>query len=93
MNQGELIAAVAKSSGLSKRGASAAVNAAWEEIGKSLKKGKPVRTTMGTFMISKRKATRGRNPQTGELIKIKASKAVRFKASAGLKGRLNPRRS
>ena len=37
MNQGELIAAVAKSSGLSKRGASAAVKAAWEEIGKSLK--------------------------------------------------------
>lgn len=42
----------------------------------------------GTFTVRKRKARKGRNPQTGEVIKIKASKTVGFKAAAGLKAKL-----
>ena len=93
VNQGELIEAVIKNSGLSKRDASAAVKAALEEVGKALKKGNAVRTTLGTFSIYKRGARKGRNPATGESIKIKASKGVRFKASKTLKDKVNRRRS
>jgi DNA-binding protein HU-beta len=46
-------------------------------------------TGFGTFSISKRAARMGRNPQTGEAIKIKASKVPKFKAGAGLKGAVN----
>ena len=93
MNQGELIEAVIKNSGLSKSDASAAVKAALEEVGKALKKGNSVRTTLGTFSVYKRGARKGRNPATGDAIKIKASKGVRFKASKTLKDKVNRRRS
>ncbi len=93
MNQGELIEAVVKSSGLTKSDASKAVRAALEEMGKSLKKGNSVRTTLGTFSVYKRGARKGRNPATGAAIKIKASKGVRFKASKTLKDKVNRRRS
>ena len=93
VNQGELIEAVIKNSGLSKRDASAAVKAALEEVGKALKKGNSVRTTLGTFSVYKRGARKGRNPATGDAIKIKASKGVRFKASKTLKDKVNRRRS
>ena len=91
MNQGELIDAVVKNSGMSKSDASKAVKAALEEMGKALKKGKSVRTTLGTFSVYKRGARKGRNPATGEAIKIKASKGVRFKASKTLKDSVNRR--
>jgi DNA-binding protein HU-beta len=93
VNQGELIEAVIKNSGLSKSDASAAVKAALEEVGKALKKGDSVRTTLGTFSVYKRGARKGRNPATGDAIKIKASKGVRFKASKTLKDKVNRRRS
>jgi DNA-binding protein HU-beta len=93
VNQGELIEAIVKSSGMSKNNASAAVKSALEEIGKALKKGDSVRTTLGTFSVYKRGARKGRNPATGEAIKIKASKSVRFKASKTLKDKVNRRRS
>jgi len=93
VNQGELIEAVIKKSGLSKSDASAAVKAALEEVGKVLKKGDSVRTTLGTFSVYKRGARKGRNPATGDAIKIKASKGVRFKASKTLKDKVNRRRS
>ena len=92
MNQGDLINAVVKSSGLTKSDASKAIKAALEEMSKSLKKGNSVRTTLGTFSVYKRGARKGRNPATGAAIKIKASKGIRFKASKTLKDRVNKRR-
>ncbi len=91
MNQGELIEAVVKSSGMTKSDASKVIKTALDEMGKALKKGKSVRTTLGTFSVYKRGARKGRNPATGEAIKIKASKGVRFKASKTLKDRVNKR--
>jgi len=91
VNQGELIDAVVKNSKMSKGDASKAVKAALEEMGKALKKGNSVRTTLGTFSVYKRRARKGRNPATGAEIKIKASKGVRFKASKSLKDRVNRR--
>ena len=92
MNQGELIDAIVKKSGLSKKSASTAVKTALEEMSKALKKNDPVRTTMGTFSVYKRAARKGRNPSTGDAIKIKASKSIRFRASKSLKDSVNRRR-
>ena len=91
MNQGELINAVVKNSGMTKSDASKAVKAALEEMGKALKKGNSVRTTLGTYSVYKRGARKGRNPATGVAIKIKASKGIRFKASKTLKDKVNRR--
>ena len=91
MNQGELINAVVKNSGMTKSDASKAVKAALEEMGKALKKGNSVRTTRGTYSVYKRRARKGRNPATGVAIKIKASKGIRFKASKTLKDKVNRR--
>ena len=85
MNKGELIAEVAKIVS-TKKEATAAIEAVLEAIKASLKKGNPVTLIgFGTFKVSKRKARKGRNPQTGEEIKIKAKKVPVFKAGAGLK--------
>ena len=85
MMQRELIAAVAKKSGLSAGNAKAAVQVVLEQITMALKKGGPVRTTIGTVKVSQRAARTGRNPQTGQPIKIKAMRVVRFSASKNLK--------
>tara|TARA_Y100000994_G_C15485651_1_gene357188 strand:+ start:314 stop:595 length:282 start_codon:yes stop_codon:yes gene_type:complete len=92
VNQGELIDAIVKKSGLSKKAASTAVKTALEEMSKALKKNDSVRTTMGTFSVYKRAARKGRNPSTGDAIKIKASKSIRFRASKSLKDSVNRRR-
>ncbi len=90
MNKTELIEAIASESGLSKKDAEKAVKAFTETVAKTLKKGDKVQLIgFGTFEISKRKARVGRNPQTGEDIKIKASKAPKFKAGAALKDAVN----
>jgi DNA-binding protein HU-beta len=69
--------------------ANEAVGAVTEVIAKALKKeGKFGLVGFGTFMVSKRGARKGRNPQTGATITIKASKSVRFKASSTLKKRM-----
>ena len=69
--------------------ANEAVGAVTEVIAKSLKKeGKFGLVGFGTFMVRKRGARKGRNPQTGATITIKASKSVRFKASSTLKKRM-----
>jgi DNA-binding protein HU-beta len=76
--------------GCTKAGAAAAVDALYESQVKSLKKdGGFTVVGFGTFKVSKRGARKGRNPQTGEAIKIAASKSVRFKASKSLKDSLN----
>ena len=86
MNKTELIAAVADQAGLSKKDAEAALNAFTAIVGKALKKGDKVQLVgFGTFEVSKRSARSGRNPQTGETIKIKASKTPKFKAGKALK--------
>jgi len=86
MSKGDLIESVAKSAALSKAKAAVVVNAVLDSISKSLKKGKSVSLVgFGSFSVVKRKARNGRNPQTGKAIKIKATKAPKFKAGKGLK--------
>ena len=90
MNKQELIAAVANASGLGKGDASRAVEAVFDTISASLKKGDEVRLVgFGTFAVSKRKASTGRNPRTGEPMTIKASTQPKFKAGKGLKDAVN----
>ncbi|MDB5680288.1 MAG: DNA-binding protein [Sphingomonas bacterium] len=90
MNKQELIASVADTAGLSKGDASKAVEAVFDVIGGSLKKGDEVRLVgFGTFSVSKRKASTGRNPRTGEPMTIKASTQPKFKAGKGLKDSVN----
>ncbi|MBV8238600.1 MAG: HU family DNA-binding protein [Sphingomonas sp.] len=90
MNKQELIAAVANASGLGKGDASRAVEAVFDTISASLKKGDEVRLVgFGTFAVSKRKASTGRNPRTGEPMTIKASTQPKFKAGKVLKDSLN----
>ena len=74
MNKGELIASIATDAGLSNKDAGAALDATLSNITKALKKGDSVTLVgFGTFSTSKRKARTGRNPQTGQAIKIKAA--------------------
>ena len=90
MNKQELIATVADTSGLGKGDASKAVEAVFDAISASLKKGDEVRLVgFGTFSVSKRKASTGRNPRTGEEMTIKASNQPKFKAGKGLKDSVN----
>jgi len=90
MNKSELIDAIADSANLSKADAGRALDGLVAAITKSLKKGKKVSLVgFGTFEIRKRKARTGRNPQTGETIKIKASKVPAFKAGKALKDAVN----
>jgi DNA-binding protein HU-beta len=90
MNKQELIAQVATVSGLSRAHAADAVEAVFETISTSLKKGNEVRLVgFGTFTVSKRKASTGRNPRTGEPMPIKASTQPKFKAGKVLKDSLN----
>ena len=90
MNKAALIGKMAKDAGITRNAAATAVDSFIDGIVGSLKRGQ--RVTMvgfGTFGISKRKARTGRNPQTGEAIKIKAKKAVKFKAGKELEHQLN----
>jgi len=85
MNKGELIEAIAKGASLSKKDAGAALDTTLTTIQKTLKKGDKVTLIgFGTFSITKRAARTGINPRTGEKIKIKAKKVVKFKAGAAL---------
>ncbi|MBC8555562.1 MAG: HU family DNA-binding protein [Candidatus Brocadiales bacterium] len=86
LNKTELIEKIASSTSLTKSSASSAVNLVFDTITSTLKKGNSVSIpNFGSFDVVKRKARNGRNPQTGETIKIKATKAPRFKAGKGLK--------
>ena len=86
MNKGDLAQAVAKQANLSKAKAWETVNATFEAIKSSLKKGQKVSLIgFGSFVIRNRKARQGRNPKTGETIQIKARKVPAFQAGSGLK--------
>jgi nucleoid DNA-binding protein len=85
MKKAQLIDEVAKVTG-SKKKADLAVSATFAAIQKALKKGDDVTIVgFGTFGVAKRKARKGRNPQTGQEIKIAAKKVPVFKAGKGLK--------
>ncbi len=91
MNKADLIEAVQKAMGAdtTKRTAEDAVAAVLESIAKGVKKDKKVQLIgFGTFEVKKRAARMGRNPKTGEAMKIKASKSVGFKPSSTLKNSL-----
>jgi DNA-binding protein HU-beta len=90
MNKAELIDAIADSADLSKAAAGRALDSAIGTITKALKKGDTVTLVgFGTFSVRKRSARTGRNPRTGEEIKIKASKVPGFKAGKALKDAIN----
>lgn len=80
MTKAELVEKAAKDAGISKAAANAALDSALEGITKALKKkdGKVTLVGFGTFTKVRRKARKGRNPQTGAAIKIKARNAVKF---------------
>jgi DNA-binding protein HU-beta len=91
MNKAELTEAVLKNLGkdTTKKAAGDALEAVITAIAAGIKKDKVVQIIgFGTFKVSQRAARKGRNPKTGETIKIKASKSVRFSASSALKGKL-----
>lgn len=89
MTKAELIEAVAKDADISKAKAQEVVEATFEKISKAIKKEKKFLVPgFGSFSVTKRKARKGRNPRTGEQIKIKASKSVRFKPATKLKNML-----
>ena len=87
-----MIDAIAKDSGLSRADATRAVNSLTTTVAKTLKKGEEVAITGCQFSMSKRAARTGRNPQTGEPVKIRASKTPRFAAGATLKTAVAGRR-
>jgi DNA-binding protein HU-beta len=90
VNKNDLVASVASSAELSKADAAKAVDAVFESISSSLKGGNEVRLVgFGTFSVTHRKASQGRNPRTGEAIQIPASNQPKFKAGKGLKEAVN----
>jgi len=91
MNKAELIESIQKALGddTTKRAAEEALDAVLTSIAKGVKKDKKVQIVgFGTFEVKKRAARIGRNPKTGESLKIAASKSVGFKASSALKASL-----
>ncbi len=90
MNKSDLVDAIAKSADISKAAAARALDATVETIKKTLKKGDSVSLVgFGTFKVGIRAARNGRNPRTGETIKIKAAKVPKFSAGKGLKDAVN----
>ena len=90
MNKSELIDHIATQSDLSKAAAARALDATIEAVTHTLKKGGKVQVVgFGTFDVGKRAARTGRNPRTGEAIKIKAAKVPKFTPGKALKDALN----
>ena len=90
MNKTELVAAMAEKAELSKKDAEKALKAFTETVAEELKKGEKIQLVgFGTFEVSERPEREGRNPRTGETMKIAASKAPKFKAGKALKDMIN----
>jgi DNA-binding protein HU-beta len=86
MTKEELIAKMAASAGITKVAAGTALSAFTDAVAGSLKKGRKVSlVNFGTFQVSKRKARAGRNPRTGEALRIPAMKVPKFSAGKALK--------
>jgi DNA-binding protein HU-beta len=89
MNKADLIQAVVEKTGLTKKDSTKALEAVIDVISESLSKGDKVQLIgFGTFEVRSRQAREGRNPATGETIKIKASKVPAFKAGKALKDKV-----
>ena len=90
MNKAELVAAIAERTELSKKDSEKALKAFIDVVTEELRKGEKIQLVgFGTFEVSERAAREGRNPQTGETMKIAASKAPKFKAGKALKDVIN----
>jgi len=90
VNKNDLISYVADNAEMTKTDAAKAVDGVFDAITNSLQNGTEVRLTgFGTFSVSQRKATTGRNPRTGETINIPASNQPKFKAGKGLREAVN----
>ena len=90
MYQAELVASLAEKTDLSKKDAEAALKAFTDVVAEELKKGEKIQLVgFGTFEVSERAERVGRNPQTGDEMKIPASKAPKFKAGKALKDMMN----
>ena len=90
MNKNELIAEVAAKTGLTKAAAGEAVDATFDAIAAALAKAEDVKIAgFGNFAVAARAASEGRNPRTGETIKIPAQKSPKFRAGKGLKDAVN----
>ena len=90
MNKTELVAAMAEQTNLSKKDAEAALKAFIDVVSEELKKGEKIQLVgFGTFEVTERAAREGRNPRTGEMMSIAASKAPKFKAGKALKDIVN----
>lgn len=90
MNKNDLVALVASSANLSKVDSTKAVDAVFDSITSALQSGTEVRLVgFGTFSVSNRRASKGRNPRTGEVIDIPASKRPKFTAGKSLKDAVN----
>ena len=90
MNKNDLVNVVSDKAALSKADAAKAIDAVLDAITASLRDGTEVRLVgFGTFLVSSRAASTGRNPRTGEAIDIPAAKLPKFKAGKGLKDALN----
>jgi DNA-binding protein HU-beta len=90
MNKAEFVEQIAEKTEFSRRDAELAVDAALETIEEQLASGSEITLTgFGKFHVAARSARQGRNPQTGETIKIKASRAPRFSAGSKLKQAVN----
>ena len=90
MNQGDLAAAVAAATGTNKGEATKLVSVLFELVRDGLRRGEKVAITgFGSFETARREAREGRNPRTGEPVRVAASTTVRFKPGKGLKDALN----
>ena len=90
MNKTELVAAMAEKTELSKKDAEKALKAFTDVVAEELAKGEKIQLVgFGTFEVADRPAREGRNPKTGESMKIAASKAPKFKAGKALKDAVN----
>ena len=86
MNKNDLVTRVADDAGITKTAATKAIESFLESITDTLKRGDEVRLVgFGTFCVTERKATEGRNPRTGEKIQIAAAKLPKFRPGKGLK--------
>jgi DNA-binding protein HU-beta len=90
MNKSELIAKIARDTGITKTSATAVVESFFDGITRSLKKGQPITFVgFGTFKTAQRKARTARDPQTCASIKVPKRRVVRFTAGKALKGAVN----
>lgn len=90
MNKNELVAALAEKTSMKKTEVEKVLKAFTETVTDELKKGEKIQLVgFGTFEVAERPAREGRNPRTGETMKIAASKAPKFKAGKALKDMIN----